>query len=83
MAENDTRDEIFGGDYVVVKAKASGVQVIGLTRGGETRTHHTEMLDEGEVLIAQFTSKTSAIKVKGDAEINTKYGNVESHKVNK
>lgn len=71
------------GEYVVVKAKSGGVQVIGLTRGGETRTHHTEMLDKGEVLIAQFTEKTSAIKIKGDAEVFTKYGTVESFRAEK
>lgn len=78
MAEIGNCDTTTTGDYIVIKAKNSGVQVIGLTRGGETRSHHTEMLDKGEVLIAQFTSKTSAIKIKGDAEIQTKHGVTES-----
>ncbi|KAA9006232.1 trp RNA-binding attenuation protein MtrB [Paenibacillus spiritus] len=65
-------------DYVVVKAVENGVQVIGLTRGLDTRFHHTEKLDKGEVLIAQFTDHTSAIKIRGRAEIHTKHGRTES-----
>ena len=65
-------------DYIVVKAKENGVQVIGLTRGQDTKFHHTEKLDKGEVLIAQFTSHTSAVKIRGKAEILTKHGKVES-----
>lgn len=63
-----------GGDYFVVKAKDQGVTVIGLTRGKDTRFHHTEKLDKGEVLIAQFTDHTSAVKIRGKAVIYTKYG---------
>ncbi len=73
-------EDIATEDYVVVKALSDGVQVIGLTRGGETRSHHTEMLDAGEVLVAQFTTKTSAIKIRGDAEIMTKHGIVKSNR---
>lgn len=69
-----TRDE----DYIVIKAKENGVQVIGLTRGQDTKFHHTEKLDKGEVLIAQFTSHTSAVKIRGKAEVLTKHGKVES-----
>lgn len=65
-------------EYFVVKAKENGVQVIGLTRGQDTRFHHTEKLDQGEVMIAQFTDHTSAVKVRGKATIMTQYGNVES-----
>ncbi|MHA6530908.1 trp RNA-binding attenuation protein MtrB [Paenibacillus sp. BAC0078] len=65
-------------DYVVIKAKENGVQVIGLTRGLDTRFHHTEKLDKGEVLIAQFTDHTSAIKIRGKAEIWSKHGQMES-----
>ncbi|WP_411342931.1 trp RNA-binding attenuation protein MtrB [Paenibacillus sp. WLX1005] len=61
-------------EYVVIKAKDNGVQVIGLTRGRDTRFHHTEKLDKGEVLIVQFTENTSAIKIRGDAEVQTKHG---------
>ncbi|MFP4974703.1 trp RNA-binding attenuation protein MtrB [Paenibacillus sp. CN-4] len=68
----------WGGDYIVVKAKENGVQVIGLTRGNDTRFHHTEKLDKGEVLIAQFTDHTSAMKIRGKAEVMTKHGNLES-----
>ncbi|MDF2815684.1 MAG: transcription attenuation protein MtrB, partial [Paenibacillus sp.] len=36
--------------------------------------HHTEKLDKGEVMIAQFTEHTSAVKVRGKASIITSYG---------
>lgn len=65
-------------DYVIIKAKEDGVNVIGLTRGSDTRFHHSEKLDQGEVMIAQFTEHTSAIKVRGNAQIYTPYGEVES-----
>ena len=65
-------------DYVVIKALEDGVSIMGLTRGSNTRFHHTEKLDSGEVYIAQFTETTSAIKVKGDAMIYTKHGEVKS-----
>ncbi|RXZ76869.1 trp RNA-binding attenuation protein MtrB [Paenibacillaceae bacterium] len=65
-------------DYIVVKAKEQGVQVIGLTRGQDTKFHHMEKLDRGEVLIAQFTDHTSAIKIRGRATVLTKYGTVET-----
>ncbi|WP_338451791.1 trp RNA-binding attenuation protein MtrB [Niallia oryzisoli] len=65
-------------DYVVIKAKQDGVNVIGLTRGTDTRFHHSEKLDKGEVMIAQFTEHTSAIKVRGEALIKTSYGDIES-----
>lgn len=62
------------GEYFVIKAKDNGVQVIGLTRGLDTKFHHTEKLDKGEVMIAQFTDHTSAVKIRGKAIIMTKYG---------
>ncbi|MCJ8011092.1 trp RNA-binding attenuation protein MtrB [Paenibacillus sp. KQZ6P-2] len=65
-------------DYIVIKAKENGVQVIGLTRGHDTKFHHTEKLDKGEVLIAQFTDHTSAMKIRGKAEVQTKHGMIES-----
>ena len=65
-------------DYVVIKALDDGVSVIGLTRGTDTRFHHSEKLDQGEVLIAQFTEHTSAIKIRGNARILTCFGEVES-----
>ena len=67
-----------GNDYIVIKAKEDGVNVIGLTRGSDTRFHHSEKLDHGEVLIAQFTEHTSAIKIRGNAKIITSYGEIES-----
>ncbi|WP_028561299.1 trp RNA-binding attenuation protein MtrB [Paenibacillus pinihumi] len=66
------------GDYIVIKAHEQGVHVIGLTRGMSTKFHHTEKLDRGEILIAQFTDHTSAIKIRGKATVLTKYGTVES-----
>ncbi|MEK3881459.1 trp RNA-binding attenuation protein MtrB [Paenibacillus sp. PL2-23] len=66
------------GEYIVIKAKDQGVQVIGLTRGHDTRFHHTEKLDRNEVLICQFTDHTSAIKIRGKATVMTKYGTVET-----
>ncbi len=67
-------------DYVCIKALQNGTQIIGLTRGDETKSHHTEMLDKGEVLIVQFTEKTSAVKVRGNAEVYTKFGMVKAEK---
>ncbi|RFU68500.1 trp RNA-binding attenuation protein MtrB [Peribacillus saganii] len=65
-------------DFVVIKAEDDGVNVIGLTRGTDTRFHHSEKLDAGEVMIAQFTEHTSAIKIRGKAKIYTPFGVVES-----
>lgn len=70
----DAANEEVLGDYFVVKAEEDGVNVIGLTRGAETRFFHTEKLDKGEVMIAQFTEHTSAIKIHGKATIHTKHG---------
>ncbi|MDR3052100.1 MAG: trp RNA-binding attenuation protein MtrB [Oscillospiraceae bacterium] len=67
-------------DFVVIKALESGVTIIGMTRGKDTRFHHTEKLDEGEVMIAQFTENTSAIKIRGRAQILTCHGSVTSGK---
>ena len=64
----------FINDYIVVKAESEGAQVVGMTRGNDTRPHHTENVNSGEVLIVQFTDKTSLIKIKGTAEIYTKFG---------
>ncbi|MCM2531824.1 trp RNA-binding attenuation protein MtrB [Neobacillus pocheonensis] len=65
-------------DYVVIKAVDDGVSVIGLTRGTDTRFHHSEKLDKGEILIAQFTEHTSAIKIRGNAKVLTCLGEIES-----
>lgn len=65
-------------DYVIVKAKENGVHVIGLTRGSDTRFHHTEKLDKGEVMIFQFTEHTSAIKVRGKAVIYSHHGTIDT-----
>lgn len=70
-------------DCVVVRALESNVQVIGMTRGDDTRPHHTEMLDSGEVIVMQFTDKTSMIKIRGNAQILTKHGEVCSERKSK
>mgnify|MGYP000928814630 CR=1 FL=1 len=64
------------GEYVVIKALENGVNIIGLTRGKDTKFHHTEKLDKGEVMLVQFTLHTSAIKIRGKAEILTKHGSI-------
>ena len=66
------------GDFIVVKALENGVNLIGMTRGRDTRLLHTEKLDAGEVIIAQFTENTSAMKIRGRAEIYTRHGKVVS-----
>ena len=66
------------GDYVVVRAEEDGVSIIGLTRGRDTKFHHTEKLDKGEVYIAEFTEMTSAMKIKGNATIYYKHGVIKS-----
>lgn len=65
-------------EYIVIKATDSPVQIIGLTRGDNTKPHHTENLDKNEVIVMQFTERTSAIKIRGKAEIYTKHGVVRS-----
>lgn len=61
-------------DYIAVRALKDGVSVVGLTRGTETKVLHTERLDKGELFISQFTELVSVIKVRGEAEVYTKYG---------
>jgi len=63
-------------EYIIVKALEDGVMISGLTRGRDTKFHHTERLDKGEVMVAQFTEHTSAMKVRGRAEILTKHGKI-------
>ncbi|MBB6449029.1 transcription attenuation protein (tryptophan RNA-binding attenuator protein) [Geomicrobium halophilum] len=65
-------------DFFVIKAEEQGVNVIGLTRGDTTRFHHSEKLDEGEIMIAQFTEHTSAVKVRGKATIQTSHGEIKT-----
>ncbi|WP_019640357.1 trp RNA-binding attenuation protein MtrB [Paenibacillus fonticola] len=77
-AGSGEEQNVNNGDYFVVKAKEQGVQVIGLTRGKDTRFHHTEKLDKGEVFIVQFTDHTSAVKVRGKAIVMTKHGIIDT-----
>lgn len=72
--------EQISGEYVVVRALEDGVTIIGLTRGKDTRFHHTEKLDQGEVMLFQFTEHTSAMKIRGKAEVLTKLGTIRSGK---
>ncbi|WP_134220189.1 MULTISPECIES: trp RNA-binding attenuation protein MtrB [Pelotomaculum] len=66
------------GEYVVIKALENGVTIIGLTRGRDTKFHHSEKLDKGEIMIAQFTEHTSAIKIRGRVELLTKHGSLKT-----
>jgi transcription attenuation protein (tryptophan RNA-binding attenuator protein) len=70
-------DEILS-QYICIKALEDGVSIIGLTRGKDTKFHHNEKLDNGEVMIAQFTENTSAIKIRGKAIILTRHGQLTS-----
>src|SRR4051812_1441404 len=78
MEEAIAEDEEPSNRYIVVKALEDGVVIMGLTRGKDTRSRHSERLDSGEVLIAQFPEPTAAIKVRGKAEILTDVGKVTS-----
>jgi transcription attenuation protein (tryptophan RNA-binding attenuator protein) len=77
MDRMDEQTEVLG-DYLCIKALENGVTIIGLTRGRDTRLHHTEKLDKGEVMFAQFTDITSAIKIRGRAMVMSKLGVVYS-----
>lgn len=66
-------------DFFVIKALEDGVNVIGLTRGTDTRFHHAEKLDKDEVMIAQFTEHTSAVKIRGKAIIQTSHGQLDNN----
>ncbi|MDI6870921.1 MAG: trp RNA-binding attenuation protein MtrB [Bacillota bacterium] len=70
-----TAEEILG-DYVAVRALEDGVTIIGLTRGRETKFHHTEKLDKGEVMLLQFTELTAAMKFRGKAVVYCKHGQI-------
>ncbi len=74
--EKNSIGEVVAADYIIIKALEKGVTIIGLTRGEMTKIHHTEKLDKGELLVAQFTEHTSAIKIRGKAEVITKYGRI-------
>lgn len=67
-----------GGDYIVVKALENGVTISGLTRGRDTKFHHSEKLDKGEIMVAQFTEQTAAMKIRGRAQVYTKHGVIEA-----
>lgn len=75
---DDAKDINIQDDYIVIKALDNGVTISGLTRGRDTKFHHSEKLDRGEVMVAQFTEHTSAMKIRGKARILTRYGTVES-----
>lgn len=76
----DVFDKSIASEFVCIKALENGVNVIGMTRGKETKLHHTEKLDQGEVVIMQFTDNTSAIKIRGKAQILTKHGEMHAGK---
>ncbi|WP_010247403.1 trp RNA-binding attenuation protein MtrB [Acetivibrio cellulolyticus] len=72
----DWENEKVSGDYILIKAEENGVNIIGMTRGRDTKFHHTEKLDKGELLIAQFTENTSAIKIRGKAKVLCRHGEI-------
>lgn len=72
--------EISGGFAIV--AQEDGVQVIGITRGPNTRLLHTERLEKGEGMVAQFTESIAAVKIRGKATILTPYGSFETFSTN-
>lgn len=72
------RNNAINADFVLVKALENGVTIIGLTRGKDTKFHHSEKLDKGEIMVAQFTEHTSALKIRGRAIVMTKYGSIEA-----
>ncbi|WP_258359550.1 trp RNA-binding attenuation protein MtrB [Moorella sulfitireducens (nom. illeg.)] len=74
----EVRDNVTAADFIAIKALENGVTIIGLTRGKDTRFHHSEKLDKGEIMIAQFTEHTSAMKIRGRALVLTKYGSLEA-----
>jgi len=78
MSEEEKKEKYSGEEYIVIKALENGVTVSGLTRGRDTKFHHSEKLDIYEVMIAQFTENTSAIKIRGRAEIYTRHGFVKA-----
>ncbi|MBN2558510.1 MAG: trp RNA-binding attenuation protein MtrB [Clostridia bacterium] len=61
---------------MMIKALENGVSIIGLTRGENTKFHHIEKMDKGDVLIVSFTEFTAAIKIKGRAQIISSSGEV-------
>ncbi|MGI6664868.1 MAG: trp RNA-binding attenuation protein MtrB [Christensenellaceae bacterium] len=63
-------------EFVLVKALEDGVSLIGMTRGDETKLQHTEKIDAGEVIVAQFTENISAMKIRGKALVQTRHGTV-------
>ena len=71
-------NESFSGDYVAIVAEEDGVNIIGITRGRDTKFHHTEKLDKGEIYLAQFTENTSAMKIRGKSRVYTKMGIIQS-----
>ncbi|HEY5583651.1 MAG TPA: trp RNA-binding attenuation protein MtrB [Ruminiclostridium sp.] len=73
----DSLEDKISGEYVAIKAEENGVTIIGLTRGRDTKFHHTEKLDKGELMLAQFTENTSAIKIRGKATIYCRYGTIQ------
>lgn len=66
------------GSPIIIKALENGVSIIGLTRGENTKFHHIEKMDKGDVLMVQFTEFTAAIKIKGKALIKSSNGEVMS-----
>jgi len=75
------QNSVINSAYICVKSLEDGVNIIGMTRGRETRLQHTEILNEGEVLVAQFTDNISAMKIRGKAIIYTANGEIHCGKI--
>ncbi len=75
---DDFKNDVTSGEYISIVAEDDGVNIIGLKRGQDTKFHHTEKLDKGEVFICQFTENTSAIKIRGKAKVYTKMGIIQA-----
>ncbi|MCL2433745.1 MAG: trp RNA-binding attenuation protein MtrB, partial [Clostridia bacterium] len=61
-----------------VKAISDGVSVIGISRGQISKLQHTERLERGEVMVAEFTEAISAVKIRGHCRVFTPYGEFET-----
>lgn len=78
MNDKNELNDTYSDSYIVVKGLEKGVQISGLTRGKDTKFHHTEKLDAGDVVIMQFTEQTSGMKIKGKALVYTQHGIVKA-----
>lgn len=67
--------------YICVKALEKGVNIIGVTRWRGDKDSSYGKAGQGEVLVAQFTENTSAMKIRGKAEVYTQFGMIQAGEV--